>query len=250
MSVIGQVGSKRKFLRNCKVCFFQACRLVEGHLVARISSFSGLNIVKDAPKTRISLILRLSESADAEAWQQFADIYQPLIYKIARLGRLQPNDANDFVQDVLVRVARSVDHWDPDPQLGSFRGWLSKVARNLLIDFLRRQSRLPTTSGNSDVLSLIDQFPDRSAESELYDAELQKQIFLWATDQVKPSFRQTTWRAFWETTVMQRSVAEVADELKISVGAIYVARSRIIARLRKTIESSEINSSEFLRTAE
>ena len=207
-------------------------------------------IVVDAPKTRISLILRLTAPADAEAWQQFADIYQPLIYKIARLGGLQQTDANDFVQDVLVRVARSVDHWNPDPKLGSFRGWLSKIARNLLIDFLRRQRRLPVTSDNTDILSLIDQIPDRSDESEIYDVELQKQIFLWAADEVKASFRQTTWRAFWETTVVQRSVAEVADELKLSVGAIYVARSRVIARLRKTIEASKMNSSEFLRTVE
>ena len=199
----------------------------------------------DPSKTRFSLILRLKENAEAEDWQQFCELYQPLIYRIGRLGGLQEADANDFVQDVLVRVAKSVSKFETDSRLGSFRGWLGTIARNLLIDFLRKQSRLPVTADGSGVARLIAELPGRGDETQFYESELQKRVFLWAANEVKPSFRDSTWQAFWQTSVDQRSVEQVAEELGISTGAVYIARSRVIARLRCLIEAAEFDSVEF-----
>ena len=199
----------------------------------------------DSSKTRFSLILRLKENADAEDWQQFCEIYQPLIYRIGQLGGLQETDANDFVQDVLVRVAKSVSQFETDSRLGSFRGWLGTIARNLLIDFLRQQSRLPVTADGSGVARLIAELPGRGDETQFYQSEFQKRVFLWAASEVRPSFRDSTWQAFWQTSVEQLSVERVAEELGISTGAVYIARSRVIARLRRVIEAAEFDSVEF-----
>jgi len=78
--------------------------------------------------------------------------------------------------------------------------------------------------------------PQDCAESQLFDVEYEKQIFAWAAAKIEPSFQPNTWQAFWQTAVEHRPVSEVAESLQLSAGAIYMARSRVIARLRKTIE--------------
>ena len=188
--------------------------------------------MNDSPKTRNSLILRLKEPADAEAWFQFCEIYQPLILRIAKSRGLQTADASDLAQDVFIRVAKSVQRWKPDPNKGSFRGWIGTIARNLTIDFMRQQKRQPVSANDPAMQNL----PERCAESDFYDAEYEKQLFAWAAEKIKPSFQPNTWQAFWRTAVEQQDVSEVADSLGISTGAIYMARSRVIAKLRKTVE--------------
>jgi RNA polymerase sigma-70 factor (ECF subfamily) len=54
------------------------------------------------PNTRNSLSLRLSDACDAEAWDQFASIYEPLVYRLARAKGFQDADAREIVQEVLV----------------------------------------------------------------------------------------------------------------------------------------------------
>ena len=188
--------------------------------------------MSDSPQTRNSLILRLKEPADAEAWFQFCEIYEPLILRIARSRGLQAADANDLAQDVFVRIAKSVQRWEPDPDRGSFRGWIGTIARNLTIDFLRREKRKPVSANDPAMQNVTD----RCAESDFYDAEYEKQLFAWAAEKIKPTFKPQTWQAFWRTAVDQQSVADVAQSLELSTGAVYMARSRVIAKLRQTVE--------------
>ena len=129
----------------------------------------------NAPKTSVSLILKVANESDVLAWQQFSDIYQPLVYRIAISRGLQAADANDLVQEVMTRVARSVRNWDPDQTKGTFRGWIGRIARNLIIDFLKHKNRLPKTSDHSDIRRLIENKPDHSDESRFFELEFEKQ---------------------------------------------------------------------------
>ncbi len=191
----------------------------------------------DAPATQYSLIVKLRDPADAQAWREFLAIYEPLVYRLARAKGLQDADARDVCQDVFRAVARSVDRWEPDPARGSFRGWLFTIARNFTISFLIRRDRHPRGSGDSDIQMMLQELPanDPSATAE-FDAAYQKRLFRWAAEQVRDEFTATTWQAFWQTGVDNRAIPEVAKELGISAGAVYVARSRVLARLRKRIE--------------
>jgi RNA polymerase sigma-70 factor (ECF subfamily) len=185
--------------------------------------------------TRHSLILRLRDSADVIAWREFAALYEPLIVRLARAKGLQDADARDLCQEVLLAVAKAADRWDPDPARGSFRGWLSRVTRNLLINFLTRREE-PAT-GRTSIVELLEAQPKADPSvTGMFDLEYRRRLFHWAAEKVEKEFAPETWQAFWRTAVRGEKPANAAQELGISIGAVYIARSRVMARLRKQIE--------------
>jgi RNA polymerase sigma-70 factor (ECF subfamily) len=190
----------------------------------------------DAPPTRNTLIAKLRDPADAVAWREFMTIYEPLVYQLARRKGLQDADARDLCQDVFRAVARAIDRWVPDPARGTFRGWLFTIARNLTINFLTRRDRHARGSGDTDMHEMLEEFPADGPETASFDSEYRRRLFRWAAEQVKGEFTPKTWQAFWRTAVECESVVTVASNLGLTPGAVYVARSRVLARLRKRIE--------------
>lgn len=194
----------------------------------------------EIPNTRPSLLLRIRDPQDERSWREFLDIYEPLVYRLARRKGFQDADARELTQEVFLAVASAIDRWDPDPSRGSFRGWLFKIARNLMINLLARQRRHPQGTGSTDIKQLLEQQAAPAGEdSALFDREYKREAFRWAAGQIRGQFRRTTWDAFWLTSVEGRSVKEVAGTLEITVGAVYIARSRVMARLKQTVEGLE-----------
>jgi RNA polymerase sigma-70 factor (ECF subfamily) len=192
------------------------------------------------PSTRPSLLIRLRNPQDERAWAEFTAIYAPLIYRLARRKGLQDADAEDLVQEVLRSVASAIDRWEPDPARGPFRNWLFRIARNLMINLLVNQRRHPRGIGGGDLLSLLEERAPRSQEdSALFDLEYRRQLFHWASDRIRGEFQPATWTAFWKTWVEGKKSKDVAVELGMSLGAIYMARSRVVARLRQAIAEVE-----------
>ena len=189
----------------------------------------------DLPGTRHSLIVKLRDPANSAEWAEFMALYEPLVYRLARRKGLQDADAQDICQEVFRAVAGAVERWQPGR--GSFRGWVSQITRNLLINFLTRGLRHPRGSGTSSVQELLEAQPaDDPSATALFEAEYERQLFRWAAEEIKTEFAPATWQAFWSTAVHGRAPADVAATLGISVGAVYVARSRVLARLKRRIE--------------
>src|SRR5690242_13031147 len=109
------------------------------------------------PETRASLIVRLPDKADARAWDDFAAVYAPLVYRLARKHGLQPADSDDLVQDVLSAVARSVEAWLAREDRGPFRAWLLTIAKNTALNALTRQKYKANGSGDSEVARRLAQ---------------------------------------------------------------------------------------------
>ena len=195
----------------------------------------------DTPATRPSLLVRLRDLQDQQSWEEFYTVYQPLVFRMARSQGFQDADASELTQEVFVAVASAIERWDPDPKRGSFRGWLFRIARNLMINWLAYRRRHPAAAGNSDIHRLLAEQPDphglNQEDSAVFDRQYKRQAFAWAADQIRNEFRENTWQAFWLSSVENMPVVEVAGQLKISLGAVYIARSRVMARLREKIET-------------
>ena len=194
----------------------------------------------ESPATRASLVLRLRDTADREAWQQFVDVYSPLVYGYLRRRGIQDSDAADLMQDVLRSVASAADRLDYDPQRGSFRGWLFTITRNKMNTFLSRQRRQARGTGDSATQALLEEGTARSDDAEAqWDQEYQRRVFQWAAEQVRADFGEGNWQAFWLSAVEGKSAKDISATLNMSVGAIYVAKSRVLARIKETVQQLE-----------
>ena len=187
------------------------------------------------PDTRASLILRLPTRADAQAWQEFVSLYEPFVHRFARRSGLQDADARELVQDVLLSVVQAVGRWEVDPERARFRTWLFRIARNRLLDVLSRRDRHAIRAGES---ALIDHSQPDGLVAEAALAH-RRELFRWAATRVKSHFRDETWQAFWRTSVEGESIADTARLLRMTEGAVYIARSRVIARLRDELRVLE-----------
>jgi RNA polymerase sigma-70 factor (ECF subfamily) len=189
----------------------------------------------DAPTTRPSLLVRLRDARDADAWRQFVELYGPIVYRFARRHRLQDADAADLTQEVLRAVSGRIGRLNYDVRRGSFRGWLFTLAHHKLYDLLARRRRQEQGSGDSATHMLLDEQPAPDSK-EVWNQEHDRQVFAWAAEEVRGQFTPPTWQAFWQTAVEGRDAARVAEELGLSVGAVYIAKSRVQARLREQIQ--------------
>ncbi len=182
--------------------------------------------------TRASLLLQLRDARNAGAWEQFVEIYSPIIFGFCRNQGLQDADAADVCQEVLRAVARAMETFQYDRQRGKFRNWLLTVTRSKLSNFFSSRQRRHEPHGNTSIQHLMDHAPTPSEQSS-WDTEYHGRLFHWAAEQVRPVIKEATWQAFWRTTMDEEDAEVVAAELKLSVGAVYVAKSRVLARLKQ-----------------
>jgi RNA polymerase sigma-70 factor (ECF subfamily) len=171
---------------------------------------------------------------------EFLALYEPFVYRFARRKGFQDADAQDLCQEVFRRVAHAVKGWTPDPERGTFRGWLVRITHNLVLNQLRGARRHVKGTGDSRVLQWLDAQPDGCDEhaAEL-EQEYRRHLFTLAAEAIEKEFTRSTWEAFWKTSVDGQSPNAVAAELAISKGAVYIAKSRVLARLRQKVQALE-----------
>ncbi len=178
-------------------------------------------------KTSVSLLQRLREPSAEEAWERFVRLYTPLLLYWARQRGLQETDAADLVQDVLVTLVRKLPEFRYEPGR-SFRGWMRTVLMNIWRDRPRRAAPAPLDrDAGPHIPADVDLLEER--EYRLY--LLGRALRMMAAD-----FEPATWQACWETAVCGRPAIDVAAELGLSVNAVYLAKSRVLGRLRQDLE--------------
>jgi RNA polymerase sigma-70 factor (ECF subfamily) len=191
----------------------------------------------EPPLTRVTLLARIRDGQDVVAWREFVQLYGPVVYRFARNRGLQDADAADLMQDVLRSVARNAHRMEYDPKKGTFRGWLYTVTRNKIYNFLSSQRNRPRGSGDSDAQERLEAAPAREEDGPdvEWEKEYQRRLTARAMERVRDEFQPATWDAFWQTAVEGIAAADVGAGLKMSPGAVYVAKSRVLARLRDEV---------------
>ena len=195
--------------------------------------------MSDVPETRDSLLIRVRNADDRDAWDQFAGIYRPVVYRLARARGLQDADAQDLAQRVLITVADAIPTWERSTPGTRFRHWLRRVAKNEVLKALTRQPRDQAGGGTSG-LALLNAKPDSGVDAEdEEELEYRRQLIRRAAEIVRARADEATWLAFSMTMVDGCSVAEAATRLGRNEGMVYAARSRIVRRLRELIRQWE-----------
>jgi len=183
-----------------------------------------------AQGTSLTLLQRLQHSPDEEAWQRFADIYQPLILQWLRRYAPSEADMDDIVQDVLLTVFRKLNDFEHNHHTGAFRAWLRTTAVNRL----RLMWRTKRPELESDAfLGQLDQLADTQSElSKQWDQEHDAHVAQQLLGQMEREFAPATWHAFRRQVVDGLKAQETAQEMKLSVNAVLIAKSRVLKRLR------------------
>lgn len=192
--------------------------------------------MSESPPTRATLLLRLRDRGDAGAWNEFVRDYGPMLYRFVRSRGLQDADASDLVQDVMRSVGMAIGRLDYDKQKGGFRAWLFTTTRNKLSTYFEKQKRLGPVGNGTDQQEMLGQASDgNNALEAQWELEYQRQLAAKAIDNLKPTIEPKTWAAFELTAVEGRSAEQAGAQTGLSPGAVYVARSRVTAKLRNEI---------------
>jgi RNA polymerase sigma-70 factor (ECF subfamily) len=186
------------------------------------------------PATRPSLLVRLRNSRDDQAWAEFNAVYEPVIYRMTRRRGLQDADAREVVQEVLMSVASAIDRFD-FAAAGSFRGWLARITRNAVVDQFRKLSVRETATDADEMQRQIDKSAMDRQWIDEFDKQRREQLFRWAASEVRQKTGELNWMAFWQTSIEARPISQVANELGMTEGAVYVARCRILKRIRELV---------------
>jgi RNA polymerase sigma-70 factor (ECF subfamily) len=189
------------------------------------------------PPTRASLLLRLRDAEDGDAWREFVDLYAPLVYGYARKQGLQDADAADLCQEVLRAIAGAVGRLEYDPRRGAFRNWLFTVVRRKLSNWREAHGNRAQGSGDTGTHQLLEQCPAPDVSGAEWDVEWERRLVAWACEQARRQVTEATWQAFWRTAVEGQPGKRVAADLGLSVAAVYHARSRVLARLKDLVQS-------------
>jgi RNA polymerase sigma-70 factor (ECF subfamily) len=149
---------------------------------------------------------------------------------------VQDADAADLTQEVMMSVAHAIRSFEYDPERGGFRHWLLTIVRNQLRNFWRKNESAARGTGGTQAHEVLMEQPETSnGHTTDWDQAYERQLFQFAADQVRQDFQESTWLAFWRTAVEGESAKEVSKDLGMSVAAVYMAKRRVVERIREQI---------------
>ncbi|MFT5856253.1 MAG: RNA polymerase sigma factor (sigma-70 family), partial [Verrucomicrobiales bacterium] len=186
--------------------------------------------------TRQTLLIKIRDRADQRAWEEFVDLYTPLVIRYSASRGVPDSDRADVVQEIFKAIARAMERFDYDRDRAKFRTWLFTVCRSKINNYHRSKQRRPQPAAFEDPDHSIEDQVDPREEKD-WEGDYRRHMFQWAVGIVRPEFSPNQWAAFWETALNERKAEELTEELGMSKGAIYVAKSRVIARLRERVAS-------------
>jgi RNA polymerase sigma-70 factor (ECF subfamily) len=203
----------------------------DGETASRRSTIASAS----ASATSRSLLQRI-RTGDPSAWDRLVELYGPLVLAWCRRFGISREDGADVFQEVFTAVARNIADFRKQSPGDTFRGWLRTVTRNKITDHFRRASGQAVGEGGTTAMVRIAQVPEPAEGSVESTADpSERGLFLRALEMIRAEFENRTWQAFWQTTVEARSAPEVAAELGMSAGAVRVAKSRVLRRLREEL---------------
>ncbi|HKB39843.1 MAG TPA: sigma-70 family RNA polymerase sigma factor [Gemmataceae bacterium] len=186
-------------------------------------------------ETRQSLLLR-AQTGEENAWKDLTDLYRPLILGWLNRQGVPARDLEDLSQEVLLSVVKHLPGFQHSGHRGAFRSWLRTTVCSRTADYWRAMD-VATPTGGSGAVAALQQIADPASElNRQWDEEHDRYVLQCLLDLVEEEFESTTLQAFRRLALDGVSGAEAAQELGLSVAAVYVAKSRVLARIRQEAE--------------
>lgn len=182
--------------------------------------------------TLSSMFLADVQQMDPEGWSRLVNTFGPIVYRWCRTSGVRDSDASDLVQDVFTSVARGIGQFEREKNEGSFRSWLATITRNRIRDHFRRQANNHPAEGGTAALDRLQQHQADDLDSSICADSMHSPLVRRVLESVRVEFEETTWQAFWQTTVDGKQASIVAEDVGISVASVYQAKSRVLRRLR------------------
>ncbi len=195
--------------------------------------------------TSPTLLFRVRDLNDRDAWNDFVERYTPKIYGWCKRQGLQDSDASDVTQEVLGKLVKSMKNFHYDPSQGSFRGWLKTITMNAIRDFAKTLMKPGRGSGDTVTHARLAALQAPEVLQELADViqeEGGREMLREAEGRCKLRVKPHTWEAYHLTVREEKKAVEVADELGIAVADVYVAKSRMIKMVQKELEAIDRQS--------
>lgn len=174
------------------------------------------------------------QQMDTDSWRRLVNVFGPIVYRWSRKSGVPESDAADVVQEVFASVARGISNFQREKSEGSFRSWLATITRNRVRDFYRRQAKSQNAAGGTEALDLLNQQSEK-LDSSVSLAGIEVSLTHRLLTYVRAEFEQSTWDAFYQTTVDGTPASEVAQSLGISTASVYQSKSRVLRRLRQRV---------------
>ena len=203
------------------------------------------NYHSQSPSTHATLLLRLRQTKNGEAWTQFVHLYTPLVYRYCRLRGLQDADSRDVTQQVFSIVHRALPRFDYDPRRGRFRNWLGALTSHEISRHRRMQDRPGRGMGNGwgdELAELCSAAPDAD-----WLEELQSHLLQHALMTIRPEFEVVEWQAFELTWLGDENPRAASERLGKPAAWIYKTRYKVIERLKRELELLTSDTPAFQR---
>lgn len=185
-------------------------------------------------ETSISLLGRAADPANSESWDRLVELYSPLMRGWLRQYDVQESDADDLIQDVLAVLMQELPAFRHNHQVGAFRSWLRRVLVNRLRNYWRDRQRRPPAKGSSSLAEQLNQLEDENSQlSRVWNEQHDRGVLATLMDVVRPRFEKKTWQAFHRQMFDGQRPDQIAAELDMKLGSVYMARNRVLGALRR-----------------
>lgn len=182
--------------------------------------------------TRTTLLIRIKDPRDTQAWAEFYGLYAPLLYRYARARGLPHEDAEDVCSTCYESIVRQIPHFEYNQQKGGFKAWLRTMVHRRVIDLLRRKREVSAEPGELEGLAF-----DRSQADELWEAEWRRQHFQFCLSQVRELVTPQTYEIFRLLLEGHTTVADICRQLQVTANQVYKAKSRMIEMIRERLDA-------------
>ena len=184
--------------------------------------------------TSLSLLGRAADPADSDSWNRLVELYAPLMRHWLRQYDVQDCDADDLIQDVLAVLMRELPDFDHSRQVGAFRSWLRRVLVNRLRNYWRDRQHRPPAKGGSSLAEQLNQLEDENSQlSRVWNEQHDRDVLATLMEVVRPRFEEKTWQAFHRQMFDGQRPDQIAAELDMRLGSVYMARNRVLGALRR-----------------